>query len=52
MVRIAGGALDYANAIQCTIDANGNITTESWAARVTAGNFGVYEKAVLTKSTK
>lgn len=52
MVRVAGGALDYANGINCTIDASGNITTESWAARVTAGNFGVYQKSELTKTVK
>jgi len=52
MVRIAGGAYDNANGINCTIDANGNIETESWAALVSAGAFGNYERSVLTKSVK
>lgn len=48
-VAVAEGSLDYTAALVCTFDADGNITTGAWAARVEAGNFGVYRYAILTK---
>jgi len=48
-VRIAGGAYDTDNGINCTIDDSGNIVTESWAALVDAGAFGNYDRSELIK---
>lgn len=48
-VAIISGAYDTSAAISGTFDNSGNITTGSWAARVSAGSTGKYLKAVLTK---
>ena len=48
-IDLGAGAYDANNDIICTIDANGNITTEAWAALVSAGSFGNYLKAEFIK---
>ena len=48
-IDLNAGAYDPAGDIVCTIKANGDFTSEAWAALVAAGSFGNYLKAEFVK---
>lgn len=48
-IDLDAGAYDPESGIVCSIDDQGNITTEAWSASVGADSYGLYIKSVLTK---